>query len=55
MSLFNEVIYIPLYNGLVALIDIVPGGDVGIAVILLTLFVKVVLFPLSLKASRTHL
>ncbi len=52
---FHAVFYDPLYNGLVALIDVVPGGDVGVAVILLTLVVKAALLPLSLKASRTQL
>lgn len=53
-ALFHEIIYLPLYNALVGLVDVVPGADVGIAVILLTILVKVILFPLSLKASRTQ-
>lgn len=53
-SVFNDLILTPLYNALVYLIDIVPGGDVGLAVILLTLGVKVLLIPLSLKAARTQ-
>lgn len=51
---FHTVIYQPLYNGLVFLIDVAPNHDVGIAVILLTLFVKFVLFPLSRQAVRTQ-
>lgn len=51
---FNEGIYEPLYNALVYLIDIVPGHDVGIAVIILTLAVKVLLIPLSRQAIRTQ-
>ena len=52
--LFHEGIYVPLYNTLVYLIDIVPGHDVGIAVILITLIVKVILVPLSRQAIRTQ-
>ena len=52
--LFHEGVYVPLYNALVGLIDLIPGGDVGVAVILLTLLVKAILFPLALKASRTQ-
>ncbi len=52
---FYTFIYTPLYNGLVFLIDVVPGGDVGIAVILLTIAVKFALFPLSVKAVRTQM
>ncbi len=53
-SLFHTIVYDPLYNALVFLIGIVPGADVGIAVILLTVFVKLLLFPLAHKVARTQ-
>ncbi|MEK7613334.1 MAG: YidC/Oxa1 family membrane protein insertase [Patescibacteria group bacterium] len=53
-SLFNTFIYNPIYNALAVLVHIVPGGDVGIAIIILTLIIKFALFPLSLKALRTQ-
>src|SRR3989344_93209 len=52
-SFFN-LIYEPLYNALVYLVDIVPAHDMGIAVIILTIFVKLVLFHLSRQAIRTQ-
>lgn len=51
---FTTILYQPIYNGLVFLIDIVPGGEVGLAVIALTLLVKFVLLPLSVKSVRTQ-
>ncbi|MEK7098379.1 MAG: YidC/Oxa1 family membrane protein insertase [Patescibacteria group bacterium] len=54
-SAFYNAIYDPLYNGLVYLVDIVPAHDIGIAIILLTIVVKVVLFPLSKQAVRTQM
>lgn len=54
VSLFNSVIYEPLYNGLIFLVSIIPGADVGIAVALLTLLVKLVLFPISHKSSKAQ-
>lgn len=45
----------PVYNILVFFIDVVPGGDVGIAIVLATVLVKTVLLPLSLQAARTQL
>lgn len=54
-DLFSTLIFEPLYNGLIGLVGIIPGGDVGFAVILLTIAVKLILFPLSLKAVRTQL
>jgi YidC/Oxa1 family membrane protein insertase len=52
---FTEILYKPLYNSLVGLIDIIPGGDIGLAVIILTLIVKFILFPLSAAAIRTKI
>ncbi len=54
ITLFNTAIYDPLYNGLVFLIGIVPMADVGIAVIILTILVKLLLFPLAHKVARTQ-
>jgi len=53
-SLFNTFIYDPIYNALAFLVHLVPGGDVGVAIIILTLIIKFALFPLSLKALRTQ-
>jgi YidC/Oxa1 family membrane protein insertase len=54
-ELFNDLLFIPLYNTLIFFIDIIPGGDVGFAVIILTLMVKFILFPLSKSAVRTSI
>jgi YidC/Oxa1 family membrane protein insertase len=53
-ELFHTVVYLPIYNLLVFLLDIVPGGDLGLAVIGATIVVKIVLLPLSLSAVRTQ-
>lgn len=54
-TFFIETLYKPLYNLLVWLIDILPHADIGFAVIILTLVVKFILFPLSKKAIKTQL
>ncbi len=54
LTLFHTVIYNPLYNALVFFIGIVPWYDVGIAVILLTISVKLLMFPLANKVARTQ-
>jgi len=54
-SLFNTAVYTPLYNALIGLLDIIPGADVGIAVILLTIAVKLVLYPFARAAIKTQL
>lgn len=53
-SLFHNLVYLPIYNLLVFLVDVVPGGDLGLAVIGATIVVKLVLLPLSLAAVRTQ-
>lgn len=54
-GIFTVVFFNPLYNGLILLISVVPFADLGIAVILLTVFVKLILFPFSLKMVKTQL
>lgn len=55
VGLFHDFIYTPLYNGLVFLVSIVPGEEVGIAVIILTIIVRILLFPLSRRAIKTQI
>lgn len=52
---FTAVFYQPLYNGLIFLISLSPLIDLGVAVILFTCIVRLILFPLSRKAVRTQL
>ena len=54
IDFFRVVLYEPLYNGLVFLLGTVPLGDLGVAIILLTLFVRLVLFPVSHKSTKTQ-
>lgn len=54
LNLWNTVLYQPLLNALAALVSIIPGGDVGIAIIILTLLVKIVIFPLSQKSIESQ-
>lgn len=49
-NLWDTLLYKPLINILAFLVSVVPYADLGIAVIILTILVKVLLFPLS-KAS----
>lgn len=53
-NLFHTFFYDPIYNALVAFVAIIPGGDVGIAVILLTIVIRFILLPFALSAARTQ-
>jgi YidC/Oxa1 family membrane protein insertase len=50
--IWHTFFFDPIYNGLVFFIDVIPGGDVGLSIVAITLVVKFILLPLSLKASR---
>ena len=50
--IWHTFFFDPVYNGLVFFIDAIPGGDVGLSIIAITLVVKFVLLPLSMKAAR---
>lgn len=53
--LWNLLFYKPLYNILVFLINHVPNYSIFIAVIILTIIVRLIIFPLSYKSIRTQL
>lgn len=50
--LYTEVIYRPLFNLLVFLYDIIPGNDIGIAIILLTILVRLALYKVNGQAIK---
>lgn len=49
-NIWNTILYKPLVNVLAFLVSVIPGGDVGIAIIILTILVKTALFPLSQRS-----
>ncbi len=53
-QLFNTIFYNPMYNALVFLVGVLPGESVGLAVIILTILVKFILFPLAHKSTTTQ-
>jgi YidC/Oxa1 family membrane protein insertase len=53
-SLFNTVLYRPLFNLLILLYKYLPGNDFGIAIIALTVLIKVLLYPLGTRAIRSQ-
>lgn len=53
-SFFTSFIYLPIYNLLAFFVDVFPGGDLGLAVIAVTLSVRFLFLPLSLSAAKTQ-
>lgn len=53
-TLYNEGIYNPLFNLMVFFYNVVPGHDIGIAIILLTLFVRLLFYSINGKAIESQ-
>ena len=55
IHLWNLIFYKPLYNALFGLVDVLPNSSLFLAVIILTLIVRIIISPLSYKALKTQL
>jgi YidC/Oxa1 family membrane protein insertase len=53
-TIFNDVLYRPLLNALFWLYHYIPGHDMGIAVILLTLVIRFIFYPLGIQAIKSQ-
>ncbi len=54
--LFHVALYQPLFNIFVGLYNIIPGHDVGVVIIIVTILLRIVVYPLtasSIKAQRS--
>lgn len=49
MSLFDTVVVQPIFNALMVLYGLIPGGDFGVAVILFTILIRLLMWPLVKK------
>lgn len=54
-NLWNTFLYEPIYNALIFIINNVTFGDVGFAIVIVTILVKVILFPLTKKSARSQI
>ena len=54
-ALWNTIFYQPIYNALIFLINNITLGDVGFAIIILTVVVKFILFPLTKKSITSQI
>lgn len=49
-----DILYRPIYNALIFFYNLAPNHDMGLAVIFLTLFMRVLLLPFSIRAARSE-
>ena len=51
---FNTFFYKPILNALIFLTTVLPGHDLGLAVILLTVIIRTLMFPMTHKMLKTQ-
>lgn len=55
-SIFHVILYQPLFNLLVGLYNIIPGHDLGIVILIITILTRILIYPLtasSIKAQKS--
>ncbi len=50
--IWHSFFFDPVYNTLVFFIDVLPGGDVGLAIVCAVVAIKLVILPLSIKVTK---
>lgn len=53
-ELYTTLLYQPLFNLLIWLYTVVPGQSIGLAIIALTILVKLLLYPLTVQSLRAQ-
>ncbi|MCX6701863.1 MAG: YidC/Oxa1 family membrane protein insertase [Candidatus Zambryskibacteria bacterium] len=53
--LYNTIIFQPFYNGFIFLMKTFPFFDAGMIVIIFTIIIKIIILPLSIKASKAQI
>ncbi|MBU2579660.1 YidC/Oxa1 family membrane protein insertase [Patescibacteria group bacterium] len=54
VKIFDQVLYLPLLNALIWIYNILPFRDLGIAIVILTIIIRFILYPLSKKAIQSQ-
>jgi YidC/Oxa1 family membrane protein insertase len=52
--LWNEVLYRPIFNALILVYNLLPYKDVGLAIIVLTVVIRLILLPLSWPSMKSQ-
>lgn len=54
-NIFSTLFYVPFYNALIFCINFLSFHNAGVAAVVLTLIIRIILFPLSKQAIKTQL
>jgi len=51
---FNAILYRPIFNALILLYEYLPGHDFGVAIIVLTCIIRLLLYPSTIKSIKSQ-
>ena len=54
LSLFHTILYQPIFNFFVGLYNVIPGHDVGVVIIIITVLVRAIIYPLTSKSIKAQ-
>jgi YidC/Oxa1 family membrane protein insertase len=54
IAFFHTILYVPIYNLLIFFVGILPRGDVGLALVCVVVFIRLLILPLSLSMIHTQ-
>ncbi|MGD0976720.1 MAG: YidC/Oxa1 family membrane protein insertase [Minisyncoccia bacterium] len=54
IAFFNTILFRPIFNILILLYEMIPGRDFGVAIIVLTIIIRFIFSPLSIKVLRSQ-
>lgn len=53
-TLFNVILYKPIFNIFIGLYNVIPGHDVGIVILIITIIIRLILYPLTNSSIRAQ-
>jgi YidC/Oxa1 family membrane protein insertase len=53
-QIFHSFVYQPIYNALIFLYNVIPGHDLGVAIVLLTVLIRLILYPIAQKQIESQ-
>lgn len=53
-EIYNNFLWLPLFNGLVLFYNLLPWKDLGLAIVAFTVFIRLILTPFLIKARKSQ-
>lgn len=53
-SVFHTILYQPIFNFFVGLYNVLPGHDVGLVILIITILIRVIVYPLTSSSIKSQ-